>query len=97
MQHTRSLLVTYFMYIKEGLLYVHAMLSLTVTPWTPWTIALKSPLSMRFLRQTYWSGWPFLIPGDIPNSEIKPTFLASPELVGRFFITAPPGKIVGRV
>ena len=73
------------------MLCVHARLSLTVIPWT---VALQSPLSMGFLWQTYWSGWPFLIPGDIPNAESKPTFLASPELAGRFFITAPPGKIV---
>ena len=26
---------------------------------TPWTVALQGPLSMRFLRQEYWSGLSF--------------------------------------
>ena len=26
---------------------------------TPWTIARQAPLSMRFSRQEYWSGFPF--------------------------------------
>ena len=44
---------------------------------------------MEFSRQDYWSGWPYLSPGDIPNPGIKP---ASLELEGRFFIPEPPGK-----
>ena len=35
---------------------------------------------------------PFPTPGDLPNPGIKPMFLASPALAGRFFTTAPPGK-----
>ena len=27
---------------------------------------------MDFSRPEYWSGWPFLSPGDLPNPEIKP-------------------------
>ena len=27
---------------------------------------------MRFLRQGYWSGLPFHLPGDLPNPGIKP-------------------------
>ena len=27
---------------------------------------------MRFSRQGYWSGLPFLSPGDLPNPGIKP-------------------------
>ena len=34
---------------------------------TPWTI-----LSLEFSRPEYWSGYPFLSPGDLPNSEIEP-------------------------
>ena len=34
---------------------------------TPWTVAHQAPLSMRFSRQEYWSGLPFLSPGDLPN------------------------------
>ena len=37
---------------------------------TPWTVALQAPLSMRFSRQEYWSGFPFPPPGDIPNPGI---------------------------
>ena len=37
---------------------------------TPWTIARQAPLSMGFSRQEYWSGLPFPLPGDLPNSEI---------------------------
>ena len=34
---------------------------------TPWTIAPQAPLSMGFSRQEYWSGLPFLHPGDLPE------------------------------
>ena len=27
---------------------------------------------MEFSRQEYWSGLPFLPPGDLPDAEIKP-------------------------
>ena len=58
---------------------------------TPGTAALQAPLSMGFPRQEYWSGLPFPSSGDLPDPGIEP---ASPALVGRFFITEPPGKIV---
>ena len=38
---------------------------------TPWTVACQAPLSMRFLRQEYWSGLPFPSPGDLPDPGIK--------------------------
>ena len=56
---------------------------------TPWTVASQAPLSMGFSRQEYWSGLPFLTPGDLPNPGIKPTSLA---LAGGFVTTEPPGK-----
>ena len=56
---------------------------------TPWTIVHQAPLSMGFSRQEYWSGLPFLSPGDLPKPGIKPV---SPALAGRFFTTEPPGK-----
>jgi len=31
---------------------------------------------MGFHRQEYWSGLPFLSPGDLPHPEIEPKFLA---------------------
>ena len=53
----------------------------------PWTVACQAPLSVKFSRQEYWSGLPCFLPGDLPDSGIKPMCLLSPALVGRFFIT----------
>ena len=39
---------------------------------TPWTVACQAPLSVGFSRQEYWSGLPFLSPGDLPDSGIEP-------------------------
>ena len=39
-----------------------------------------------------WSRLPFSFPGDLPNPGIKPKFLASPAVAGRFFTTEPSGK-----
>ena len=35
-------------------------------------VACKAPLSMGFSRQEYWSGLPFLSPGNLPNPENEP-------------------------
>ena len=43
---------------------------------TPWTVARQAPLSIGFSRQEYWSGLPFLSPGDLPDPGIKPRSLA---------------------
>ena len=51
-----------------------------------------APLFMGFPRQEYWSGLPFLLPGDLPNPGIEPTSPTFLALVGRFFTTEPPGK-----
>ena len=59
---------------------------------TPWTVALKAPLSMGFSRQEYWSGLSFPIPGDLHDSGIEPVSLMSPVLAGGFYTTEPPGK-----
>ena len=56
---------------------------------TPWTETHKTPLSMGFPRQDYWTGLTFPSPGDLPDPGIKPT---SPALAGRFVTTVPPGK-----
>ena len=58
----------------------------------PWTVACQAPLSMEFSRQEYWSGWPFIPPGDLPNSGIESEFLEFLALAGRFFTTMSPGK-----
>ena len=38
---------------------------------TLWTITCQVPLSMGFSKQEYWSGWPFLPPGDLSRPGIK--------------------------
>ena len=45
---------------------------------TSWTVARQAPLSMGFSRQEYWSGLPYLPPGDIPDPEIEPAPPVSP-------------------
>ena len=49
----------------------------------PWTAAWQTPLTMEFSKQEYWSGLPFPTAGDLPDSGIKPTYLASRALAGR--------------
>ena len=46
---------------------------------------------MKFSRQEYWSGLPFLSPGDLPDSgfEIE---LRSPALQADSLLSEPPGK-----
>ena len=39
---------------------------------TPWTATHQTPLPMGFSSQEYWSGLPFLLPGDLPDPGIKP-------------------------
>ena len=39
---------------------------------TPWIVACQAPLSVGFSRQEYWSGLPFLSPGDLPDPGIEP-------------------------
>ena len=34
--------------------------------------APQAPLSMEFSRQEYWSGLPFLSPGDLPDPRMEP-------------------------
>ena len=59
---------------------------------SPWAVACQAPLSMGFSREEYWSGLPFLSPGDLPDPGIEPTSLASPALAGGFFTTATWGE-----
>ena len=39
---------------------------------TPGTVACQASLPMGFSRQEYWSGLPFLSPGDLPDPGIEP-------------------------
>ena len=61
--------------------YIHELLFST-----PWTVAHQVPLSVGFSTQEYWSGLPYPPPGDLPDPGIEPESLASPALVGRFFL-----------
>ena len=49
---------------------------------TLWTLAPQAPLSMRYCRQEYWSGWPCPPPGDLPDPRITPLPLTVPALAG---------------
>ena len=40
---------------------------------TTWIVARQAPLSMGFLGQEFWSGFPYPSPGDLPYPGIKPT------------------------
>ena len=42
------------------------------------TVASQAPLSVGFPRQEYWSGLPFLSPGDLADPGIEPTSPALP-------------------
>ena len=54
---------------------------------TPWTVTMGSSIH-GISRQEHWSGLPFPLPGDLPNSGIKPTSLMSSALAGGFFTTS---------
>ena len=59
---------------------------------TPWTVALQSPLSMRFSRQEYWSGLPCPPPRDLPDPEIESACPGSLALQMHSLATEPPRK-----
>ena len=56
---------------------------------TLWTVAYQAPPSMGFSRQEYWSGLPFLSPGDLPNPGIE---TRSPAFQADALTSEPPGK-----
>ena len=60
---------------------------------TLWTVAYQAPQSMEFSRQEYWSGLPFLSPGDLPDPGIEPK---SPTLQADALPSEPP-KSLSRV
>ena len=76
----------YFKPCCEGMLSRFSHIQLFVTLWT---VAHQAPLSMRFSRQEYWSGLPFLSSGDLPDPGIKPR---SPALWADSLPPEPPGK-----
>ena len=74
--------------------YLVSKSSLTLLRTFELYVARWAPLSMGFPRQEYWSGLPFLPPGDLSDLGIEPTF---PTLVGRVFTAEAPGKLVSTV
>ena len=48
---------------------------------TPWSVARQAPLAMEFCRQEYWSGLPFLSPGDLPDPGISPIQGSNPGIL----------------
>ena len=58
----------------------------------PWAVARQVLLSMEFSKQEYWNGLSYPLPRDLTDSRIESESLASHELAGRFFSTAPPGN-----
>ena len=61
---------------------------------TPWTIGYNAPLSMGFLRQEYWSGFPLPSLGHLPDPGIKP---GSPALQADSLPLELPGKPIRRI
>ena len=56
---------------------------------TLWAVAHQALLLMEFFRQEYWSGLPFPLPEDLPDTGIVPVFSC---IAGRFFTIEPSGK-----
>ena len=56
---------------------------------TPWTLNYQTPPSMGFSRQDYWSGLPFLSPGDLSDPGIEP---GCPALQADAVPSEPPGN-----
>ena len=54
-----------------------------------WTVAHQALPSMGFSRHEYWSGLPFLSPGDLPDPGIEPRFST---LQAGALTSEPPGK-----
>ena len=52
---------------------------------TLWPYAHQAPLSMGFFKQEYWSGLPYLPPGNLSDPGIQHASLMSPVLAGSFF------------
>ena len=64
----------------------------------PIDCSCQAPLSMRFSRQEYWSGFPCPPPGDLPDPGIELESFMSPALVGVFFTTSATWEVLkGRV
>ena len=86
-QITSQIYLTATCYHYVSMLSRFSCVPLFTTLWNGLDCSPQAPLSMGFSRQEYWSGLPYLPPGDLPNPGIKPTSLTSASLTGRFFTT----------
>jgi len=59
---------------------------------SPWSVTCQTSLPMEFSRPEYWSGLPFPLPGDLPDSGVELKSCASPALANWCFATRPHGK-----
>ena len=57
----------------------------------PGAVARLTPLSIKFSRQEYWSGYPFFSPGDVPNAGIE---TRSPALQEDSLLSEPPDVVL---
>ena len=62
--------------------FLYCVCSVMSSSAVPRTIACQTPLSVEFSRPAYWSGLPFLPPGNLPHPGIEPRSPASPALAG---------------
>ena len=61
----RAWKIKIFQFQLEAMIFCGGLIpTLYPTFATPWTVACQAPLSMGFSRQEYWSGLPFLSPGQ---------------------------------
>ena len=74
----------------ELLLCSRSVMSSSLGPYGLY-VACQAHLSMGFSRQEFWSGVPSPSPEDLPDPRMEP---GSPALVGGFFTTEPPGKLL---
>ena len=89
-----SILCRFFTVVGKGLTIVSdccycSVMKLCLVLCDPMDCSLPGSSTMEFRSQEYWSGLPFLSPGNLPDPQIKPMSLS---LAGRFFTTASPGK-----
>ena len=71
-------------------------MSMRVCPVGQLCPTLSDPIDcspIRLLWPWNFAGKNTGIPDDVPHPRIKPTSLVSPAMAGRFFTTAPPGKL----
>ena len=92
MFHEHGIIFSFvFVFFNDNeLMKVKVLLAqLCLTLCDPMDCSLPAPLSLEFSRQEYWSGLPFLSPGDLPDTGIEPR---SPTLRADSLWSEPPGN-----